>query len=121
MTVSEIAQLQSAYLEETKPKELTDDEKLMLMLNDIDTEPVPVEEPKLGYKWQMMYTKMKGFVWELVEDPSAVGTQKNPLYWIDGMPVKTRYWYTVDGDALYIGVADGVPSGITDTNFLEKL
>lgn len=86
MTPEEIAEMQQNH-PDTVP-ELTNDKKLELMLAAIPEEPMPDSEPKLGYKWQPMYTASSGFAWELVPDPTALGTQSNPRYWLAGMAVK---------------------------------
>lgn len=42
---------------------LTDKKNLELMLATIPEEPMPAVEPKVGYKWQPMYTPSSGFTW----------------------------------------------------------
>lgn len=83
MTVDEIAEMQQNQ-PETVAESLTNDKKLELMLAAIPEEPMPDSEPKLGYKWQPIYTPSSGFAWELVEDPTALGIQNNPRYWVIG-------------------------------------
>lgn len=120
MTAAEIAEMQAAQMGTDAPEELTTDKKLELMLASIPEEPKPNVEPKVGYKWQPMYTASAGFAWELVKDPNALGTMENPLYWLDGMAVKTGYHYT-DGAATYVALADGVPSGFDDATYFAEV
>lgn len=121
MTTKEIAALQESQLNaERSVDPLTDGEKIALMLAAIPEEPVPTTEPKVGYKWQPMYSSTAGFAWELVEDPNALGTQKNPLQWISGMSVKMGYHYTVDGK-IYLALGDGTPEAITDETYFAEL
>lgn len=120
MTAAELAAMQHCEQENTTPS-LTVDKKLELLLASIHEEPVPDTEPKLGYKWQPMYTPSNGFAWELVEDPTALGTQNNPRYWVAGMTVLTGHCYTQDGKTLYLALQDGTPSGFEDTAFFELI
>lgn len=117
MTAEEIAAMQeSSMAAESTIEPLTDEKKLELMLATIPEAPMPAVEPKVGYKWQPMYTPSSGFAWELVEDPTALGTMKNPLYWLPGKSVKMGYHYT-DGTTLYVALEDGVPSGFDDATY----
>lgn len=120
MTAEEIAAMQEAQLAmERNIEPLTDSAKLALMLAAIPEEPVPTMAPKVGYKWQPVYSSSAGFAWELVEDPDALGTLKNPLRWTEGHEVKAGYHYT-DGTHIYVALEDGVPTGIEDeTYFME--
>lgn len=120
MTIEEIAAMQeSSMAAESTIEPLTDAKKLELMLATIPEAPMPTAEPKVGYRWKPMYASSSGFAWELVEDPTALGTMKNPLYWLPGKAVKMGYHYT-DGATTYVALADGVPSGFKDaTNFAE--
>lgn len=121
MTPEEIAEMQeSSMATESTIEPLTDAKKLELMLSTIPEAPMPTVEPKVGYKWQPMYTASAGFAWELVEDPNALGTQTNPLYWIADMAVKTGYHYT-DGVTTYVALADGVPSGFDDATYFAEV
>lgn len=120
MTAEEIAEVQAMDLENTHPEELTDEKKLSLFLASIPTQDTPTMEPKVGYKWQPMYSSTAGFAWELVEDPNALGTQKNPLQWISGMNVKMGYHYTVGGK-IYLALEDGTPEAITDATYFAEL
>lgn len=120
MTAEEIAEVQAMNLESAQPEELTNEKKLSLFLASIPTQDTPSVEPKLGYKWQPMYSGATGFAWELVEDPNALGTQKNPLQWINGMNVKMGYHYTVDGK-IYLALEDGTPEAITDETYFAEL
>lgn len=99
---------------------LTNEKKLELMIAAIPEAPMPTEEPKVGYKWQPMYTPSSGFAWELVKDPNAFGTKENPLYWLSGKAVKMGYHYT-DGVTTYVALADGVPSGFNDATFFAEV
>ena len=115
MTAEEIAATQKVEQADSRAaKPLTDERKLALMLAAIPEEPMPDSEPKLGYKWQPMYTPSSGFAWELVEDPTALGTRQNPWYWVDGMAVKMGHHYTSNGTAVYIALEDGVPPAWAD-------
>lgn len=116
MTPEEIAKIQQNQ-PDTMPEELTNSRKLELMLAAIPEEPMPDSEPKLGYKWQPMYTPSSGFAWELVEDPTALGTRQNPWYWVDGMAVKMGHHYTSNGTAVYIALEDGVPPAWADPDW----
>ena len=121
MTAEEIAAMQeSSMAAESTIEPLTGAKKLELMLAAIPEAPMPTVEPKVGYKWQPMYTPSSGFAWELVEDPHALGTMKNPLYWIPGKAVKMGYHYT-DGATKYVALADGVPSGFNDATYFAEV
>lgn len=121
MTAAEIAAMQEASMAaESTIEPLTDVKKLELMLATIPEAPMPTAEPKVGYKWQPMYTSSAGFAWELVEDPNALGTLKNPLYWLHGKAVKMGYHYT-DGTMIYVALEDGVPSGFDDATYFTEV
>lgn len=121
MTAAEIAAMQEAQLEmERNIEPLTDSDKLALMLAAIPEEPVPTMAPKVGYKWRAIYSSSAGFAWELVEDPDALGTLKNPLRWTEGHEVKTGYHYT-DGTRLYVALEDGVPTGVEDEKYFAEV
>lgn len=121
MTAEEIAAMQEAQLEmERNIEPLTDSDKLSLMLAAIPEEPVPTMAPKVGYKWRAIYRSSAGFAWELVEDPDALGTLKNPLRWAEGHEVKAGYHYT-DGTRLYVALDDGVPTGIEDETYFAEV
>lgn len=120
MTPEEIAEMQQNQPDNV-PKKLTNDKKLELMLAAIPEEPMPDSEPKLGYKWQPMYTPSSGFAWELVEDPTALGTRQNPWCWVDGMAVKMGHHYTSNGTAVYIALEDGVPPAWADPNWFTEV
>lgn len=120
MTAAELAAMQHREQESTTPA-LTSDKKLELLLASIHEEPIPDTEPKLGYKWQPMYTPSNGFAWELVEDPTALGTKQNPRYWVAGMAVRTGHYYTPDGVTLYLALQDGVPERMTDVAWFEAV
>lgn len=120
MTAEEIAAMQTAQMENDVPEELTNEKKLELMLATIPEAPMPTVEAKVGYKWQPMYAASSGFAWELVEDPNALGTMKNPLYWLSGKAVKMGYHYT-DGTTKYVALADGVPTGFDDETYFAEV
>lgn len=121
MTAAEIAAMQeSSMAAESIIEPLTDAKKLELMLATIPEEPMPTVEPKVGYRWQPMYTPSSGFAWELVEDPTALGTMKNPLYWMPGKSVKMGYHYT-DGTTIYVALENGVPSGFDDATYFAEV
>ena len=121
MTAEEIAAMQeSSIAAEAVIEPLTDAKKLELMLAAIPEAPMPTVEPKLGYKWKPMYSSSAGFAWELVEDPAALGTMKNPLYWLTGKAVKMGYHYT-DGTTKYVALADGVPNGFDDETYFAEV
>lgn len=121
MTVTEIAAMQEISMAaETTIEPLTNEKKLKLMLATIPEAPMPTVEPKVGYKWQPMYTSSAGFVWELVKDPNAFGTMENPLYWLSGKAVKIGYHYT-DGTTIYVALENGVPSGFGDVTYFAEV
>ena len=121
LTAEEIAAMQEASMAvESTIEPLTDEKKLELMLATIPEEPMPTVEPKVGYRWQPMYTPSSGFAWELVEDPTALGTMKNPLYWLSGKSVKMGYHYT-DGTTVYVALENGVPSGFEDATYFAEV
>lgn len=118
-TPKEIAEMQQNQ-PETAAELLTNDKKLELMLAAIPEEPMPDSEPKLGYKWQPIYTPSSGFAWELVEDPTALGTQNNPRYWVIGLAVRLGHYYTTDGVTLKMAVNEGVPESWDDATYFEE-
>ena len=121
MTAAEIAAMQEISMAaETTIEPLTDEKKLKLMLATIPEAPTPTVEPKVGYKWQPMYTSSAGFAWELVKDPNAFGTMENPLYWLSGKAVKMGYHYT-DGTTIYVALENGVPSGFGDATYFAEV
>lgn len=121
MTAEEIAAMQELSMAaESTIEPLTDEKKLELMLATIPEAPMPPVEPKVGYKWQPMYTPSSGFAWELVEDPAALGTMKNPLYWLPGKAVKMGYHYT-DGTMIYVALENGVPGGFDDATYFTEV
>lgn len=121
MTSEEIAAMQQnelTYAQHIEP--LTADKKLELMLASIPAQDTPSVEPKVGYKWQPIYAASSGFAWELVEDPNALGTMKNPLQWISGMSVKMGYHYINSGKT-YLALDDGTPTSINDEAFFAEV
>lgn len=99
---------------------LTNEKKLELMIATITEAQMPTVEPKVVYKWNPMYTPSSGFAWELVEDPNALGTMKNPLYWLPGKAVKMGYHYN-DGTKTYVALEEGVPSGFDDATYFSEV
>lgn len=121
MTAEEIAVMQEAQLAmEHNVEPLTDSAKLALMLAAIPEESVPIAAPKVGYKWKAIYSSSAGFAWELVEDPNALGTIKNPLCWAEGHEVRAGYHYT-DGTRLYVALEDGTPTEIEDETYFAEV
>lgn len=121
MTAEEIAAMQeSSMAAESTIEPLTDAKKLELLLATIPEAPMPTVEPKVGYRWRPMYTPSSGFAWELVEDPTALGTMTNPLYWLPGKAVKMGYHYT-DGSTIYVALGSGVPSGFEDATYFAEV
>lgn len=121
LTAEEIAAMQEASMAaESTIEPLSDAKKLELMLATIPEAPMPTVEPKVGYRWKPMYTPSSGFAWELVEDPNALGTMKNPLYWLPGKSVKMGYHYT-DGTTIYVALENGVPSGFDDATYFAEV
>lgn len=119
MTAAEIAAFQAQVV--TMPEELTQERKLELMLGSIPAEPVPTVEPKVGYRWEPMYTPSAGFAWELVADPKALGTTANPWYWVTGMTIKMGHHYTSDGKTLFLALQDGVAPELADGEWFAQL
>ena len=119
-TDEEIAEMQARELENSGVAELSDEDKLHLFLQSIPTADTPTVEPKVGYKWQAVYSGTAGFAWELVEDPNALGTQANPLVWLPGAAVKAGYHYT-SGGKTYVALDDGTPTGIDDEAYFAEI
>lgn len=121
MTAEEIVGMQDEQLKMERITEpLTDSEKIALMLAAIPEEPVPTMAPKVGYKWKAIYSSSAGFAWELVEDPDALGTLKNPLRWVAGHEVRAGYHYT-DGTHLYVALEDGVPNSLENETYFAEV
>lgn len=121
LTDAEIAEMQEMEMAaESTIEPLTDAKKLELLLATIPEAPMPTAEPKVGYKWQPMYTASAGFAWELVKDPNALGTMENPLYWLPGKAVKMGYHYT-DGTTIYVALVNGMPSGFDDATYFAEV
>ena len=102
------------------PMEPTDREKMAAFLSALEV-PAQPEVPKLGYQWRLKYIwGDSGFLWELVPDPRAKGTQENPIVWADGAMCRFGYYYT-DEKTVCLAIADGVPSGLADTNYFKEV
>ena len=106
--------------EAERPEALTPEKKLELLLASIPTEATPTVPPKVGYKWVPVYSAAAGYAWEMVEDPNALGTMSNPLYWVPGKAVMMGYHYT-DGSTIYVALADGIPSGWNDSLYFAAI
>lgn len=53
---------------------------------------------KVGYKWAIMLDEEhKRFTYVLTEDPDALGTSDNPIYYYDGCPLIDNAFYIKDG------------------------
>ena len=75
------------------------------------------DNPKIGFKWKLIYRGITGFAWELVPDPDAVGTVAKPFEWFAGIRVVNGYHYT-NGVDVALAVADGIPVSFDDEAFL---
>ena len=123
MSPGEIAAYSAMMAEGQKagrPEALTAEKKLELLLASIPTEATPTVPPKVGYKWVPVYSAAAGYAWEMVEDPNALGTMSNPLYWVPGKAVLMGYHYT-DGSTVYVALADGIPSGWDDSLYFAAI
>ena len=78
------------------------------------------DNPKIGFKWKLIYRGIEGFAWELVPDPDAVGTVTKPFEWFAGIRVAAGYHYT-NGVDVALAVADGIPATFEDERFLVKI
>ena len=95
-------------------------DKMRVYIESIPTTDTPTVPPKVGFRWELIYSGTAGFAWELVPDPDAVGTVAKPFEWLAGISVVTGYHYT-NGVAVALAVADGVPANFDDEAFLVKL
>lgn len=96
------------------------EDKMRVYIESIPTADTPIVPPKVGFKWELIYSGSAGFAWELVPDPDAVGTVAKPFEWFVGISVVAGYHYT-DGVDIALAVADGVPTTFDDKAFLVKL
>ena len=55
------------------------------------------DNPKIGFKWKLIYRGIAGFAWELVPNPDAVGTVAKPL---SGLRESVLLWGTTIPTAL---------------------
>ena len=78
------------------------------------------DNPKIGFKWKLIYRGIAGFAWELVPDPDAVGTVAKPFEWFAGVRVAMGYHYT-NGVDVALAVTSGVPATFEDERFLAKM
>lgn len=125
MTTEEIAELELTNYEEQKREReaeptLTLGKKVELFVNAIPTQASPTMKPKVGYKWQAIYSGEAGFAWELVADPNAIGTMTHPLHWVSAMAVESGLHYTIDGKT-YVAIDDGVPTGADDERYFAEI
>lgn len=96
------------------------EDKMRVYIESIPTAETPTVPPKIGFKWELIYSGSAGFAWELVPDPDAAGTVAKPFEWFAGISVVVGYHYT-DGVDIALAVADGVPANFDDEAFLVKL
>lgn len=96
------------------------EDKMRAYIESIPTAETPTVSPKVGFKWELIYSGTAGFAWELVPDPDAVGTVAKPFEWFTGIRVVMGYRYT-NGVDVALAVADGVPATFEDERFLVKL
>lgn len=96
------------------------EDKMRVYIESIPTADTPTVPPKLGFKWELIYSGTAGFAWELVPDPHAVGTVAKPFEGFAGIRVVMGYHYT-NGVDVALAVADGVPANFDDEAFLVKL
>lgn len=119
-TIDELIEQQQAA-QKSVDTSISQDKKLELLLNAIPTAAYPTESPKVGCKWSPMYDNEAGFVWEMVVDPDAFGTQERPYYWKEGMEVKAGCYYTDESERLMLAVEDGVPDYFGQYTFMEEM
>ena len=96
------------------------EDKMRVYIESIPTEDTPTVQPKIGFKWKLIYRGIAGFAWELVPDPDAVGTVAKPFEWFVGIRVIMGYHYT-NGVDVALAVADGIPASFDDEAFLVKI
>lgn len=125
MTIAEIAEMELASYEEQKREReaepaLTFEEKMELFVKSIPTQASPTMKPKVGYKWQAIYSGEAGFAWELVADPNAIGTMTHPLHWVEEMAVESGLHYTIGGKT-YVALDDGIPTGADDERYFAEI
>lgn len=88
---------------------LSDADLVDLVVNnyniEINGETKPVSEAigteielpvKVGFKWEVVLTG-NTFSYQLVEDPGAIGTIDNPIYYYEGCPLINNAFYIKDG------------------------
>lgn len=96
------------------------EDKIRAYIESRPTAETPTVPPKVGFKWELIYSGTAGFAWELVPDPDAVGTVAKPFEWFAGIRVAMGYHYT-NGVDVALAVADGIPATFGDERFLVKL
>lgn len=107
---------------ETAERELTALEKLSIMAEGIQEEPMPQEAPKEGYLWKRCYdVGGAAIVWELVPDPNCKpeeGSYTSPIEYKNGMEVKEGLYYT-NGVMIWECIKSGIPSSFEDKEFFH--
>lgn len=63
------------------------EDKMRVYIESIPTANTPTVPPKVGFKWELIYSGSAGFAWELVPDPDAAGTASKPFEWFAGIRV----------------------------------
>ena len=96
------------------------EDKMRVYIESIPTAETPTVPPKIGFKWELIYSGSAGFAWELVPDPDAVSTVAKPFEWFAEIRVVMGYHYT-NGVDIALAVADGIPANFDDEAFLVKL
>ena len=96
------------------------EDKMRVYIESIPTADTPTVQPKIGFKWKLIYRGIAGFAWELVPDPDAVGTVAKPFEWFAGIRVVNGYHYT-NGVDVALSVANGIPATFDDERFLVKI
>lgn len=96
------------------------EDKMRVYIESIPTADTPTVQPKIGFKWKLIYSGTAGFAWALVPDPDAVGTVAKPFEWFAGIRVVKDYHYT-NGIDVALAVANGIPATFEDERFLVKI
>lgn len=115
-TPEELVTQQQEKINSSQKTYLTDDEKIRLLLNSIQTEPYPYKMPQPGYQWTMKFDKEKGFIWEETYNSECYGTQQKPLYWKPKMVIYKDYYYSYK-DVVKKCVKESNPESFDDESF----
>lgn len=108
-TIDELIALQKHQIDSDNSYKLSPNDKLAILVNSIETilpegatgGKLPF---KLGYKWVPHYDG-SAIVWELVEDPNAIGLESNPIVFAEGMPLLPNAFYLhEDKKYVYVGL-----------------